>query len=240
MQLPLLNTQAIEPPIWREDGSLEVRSIFSTIQGEGPFAGRPSIFVRLAGCNLKCPACDTEYTSFRMLHSPSALLNAVKAVRQDKRIDLIVITGGEPFRQNIVPFVNKAANHDWDVQIETNGAVFPDYGKLVDMSRVTVVCSPKTPRVSPNIRKRYVYWKYVVQAGNIDPNDGLPLTTLGNSWGVARPNNMGKSVRYRIYVQPLDEQDPIKNKANEQAAIDSCMKFGYRLSYQMHKALGLE
>lgn len=240
MQLPMLNTQLIEPPVWREDGALEVHSVFATIQGEGPFAGQSSIFVRLAGCNLQCPACDTEYTSFRMLHNPSELLKVAEAVRQDRKINLIVITGGEPFRQNLLPFVRHVLALDrCNLQIETNGAIFPE--KWTDSPYVTVVCSPKTPKVSPKIRYHNTYWKYVVQAGNIDPDDGLPSTTLGNSWGVARPRNLKSgSVRSKVYVQPLDEQDPIKNKENEKAAIASCMRFGYRLSYQMHKALGLE
>ena len=57
------NQQLADKPVLNETGlSLQVNSIFYTIQGEGPFAGRPAIFIRLAGCNLQCPGCDTEYT----------------------------------------------------------------------------------------------------------------------------------------------------------------------------------
>ena len=45
--------------------SLEVVDLWQTIQGEGPFAGMRAIFIRLAGCNLQCPFCDTDYTSKR-------------------------------------------------------------------------------------------------------------------------------------------------------------------------------
>ena len=41
--------------------SLQVHEIFHTIQGEGPFSGRPAVFIRLSGCNLRCWFCDTEW-----------------------------------------------------------------------------------------------------------------------------------------------------------------------------------
>ena len=78
--------------------------------------------------------------------------------------------------------------------------------------------------------------KYIVDAENVSERDGLPMVTVGNVCGVARPwpGFMGK-----VYVQPLDVQDEGRNKANVEAAIRSCMKFGYVLSYQIHKAVGL-
>ena len=59
------NGQPIEKVQRTFDGTLEVHSIFKTIQGEGPFCGTPAVFIRLAGCNLQCPWCDTclLYTS---------------------------------------------------------------------------------------------------------------------------------------------------------------------------------
>ena len=60
----MINKQPIEKREPSYEGTLQVHSIFKTIQGEGPFCGTPCVFVRLAGCNLQCPACDTDQWYF--------------------------------------------------------------------------------------------------------------------------------------------------------------------------------
>ena len=69
----LPNSQPIEKRS-RDADVLEVHSIFYTLQGEGPFCGSPAIFIRLAGCNLQCPGCDTDYTSKREHLSPETIV----------------------------------------------------------------------------------------------------------------------------------------------------------------------
>lgn len=46
----------------RSISSLRVTEVFSSVQGEGPFVGRPSVFLRLGMCNLECVWCDTKFT----------------------------------------------------------------------------------------------------------------------------------------------------------------------------------
>lgn len=247
--LELRNTQPAEPRLAdREDGALEVHSVFLTLQGEGPFAGTPAVFVRLAGCNLTgdlsggrstCPACDTAYTEGRKLVKPQDLLEQVKDTGNEN-IKLVVITGGEPFRQGLARFVEKLLWYYSHVQIETNGTLYrKDFPW--DDNGLSIVCSPKTPRLHHEIAPYISAYKYILQAGQVDPKDGLPLTTMGGTKRPARPLLRAQSGRYleQVYVQPLDEQDPEKNAANAKAAVESCLKFGYKLSYQVHKLLGL-
>ena len=54
-----MKTNTQEPEKIDRDRHLDVHSIFHTIQGEGPYCGHPAVFIRLAGCNLQCPGCDT-------------------------------------------------------------------------------------------------------------------------------------------------------------------------------------
>src|SRR4051812_2880501 len=87
-----------------DGGTLWVQAVFYTLQGEGPFSGHPSVFVRLGGCNLRCVWCDTDFESSSWRPRLDELLARIEAVRPES-CDLVVITGGEPFRQNIVPLV---------------------------------------------------------------------------------------------------------------------------------------
>jgi organic radical activating enzyme len=100
---------------------LDVQAVFGTIQGEGPLAGSPSVFVRLWGCNLRCHFCDTDFESSTWRPSLDELFARIKA--QDVCADLIVLTGGEPLRQPIGKFIERALDSSWRVQIETAGTV---------------------------------------------------------------------------------------------------------------------
>lgn len=231
-----LNSQTPEKKDYQS--TLEVHSIFSTIQGEGPFCGRPAVFVRLAGCNLQCPGCDTEYTDNRQRMRYEAILFSIKhrLAVTDSNANLIVISGGEPFRQNIAPFCDFLIENDFDVQIETNGSMqIP-----MELSQlVTVVCSPKTAKLHPSALHRANAFKYVMKAGNMREEDGLPLQALDHRATpyIARPH---KSFRGKIYLQPMDEQDAELNLLNTQAVLSSAMKHNYTVQLQIHKLLNVE
>ena len=154
---------------------------------------------------------------------------------------LIVITGGEPFRQSIGPLVNLLLNEGWRVQIETNGTLAPAGFKIADLSagQLTVVCSPKTGKLDRQLLPYIGAFKYVINADDVDPEDGLPRHVLGHPANpkVARPP-AGVS-RRNMYVQPADEQDENKNTQNLEAAMDSSFRFGYTLCLQTHKTLNL-
>src|ERR1700687_5200817 len=75
---------------------MRITEIFYSIQGESTHAGRPCIFVRLTGCNLRCKWCDTEYAFFDGHRMPIA---EVAETLLGYRCDLIEVTGGEPLLQ---------------------------------------------------------------------------------------------------------------------------------------------
>lgn len=235
-----MNLQPIEKRTKSADGLLSLHSIFHTIQGEGPFCGTPSVFVRLAGCNLQCPACDTDYTQGRRAASAQEILDKVQEYQSR---GLVVITGGEPFRQDITRLLNVLTDAGFYVQIETNGTLEPveyPYSTMPDIrTGVYVVCSPKAGKVHPRINDVACCFKYVIAHDSIHEDDGLPLRALEHraSPYVARPP---KNWARPIYLQPMDSKGEELNRLNLQAAIDSCMKFGYILQLQIHKIINME
>jgi organic radical activating enzyme len=236
-QLPLMNSQPVEKQIFHPEGHLDVHSIFYTIQGEGPFAGCPAVFVRLGGCNLMCFGCDTDYTSNRMLMAPDQLLNEIAMRSPHGLPQLIVLTGGEPFRQDFFLFAERALGRGCRVQVETNGTLcLPIMPGPAGRNAISVVCSPKTPKINSELTRHITAYKYVLDAGHIDPEDGLPTSSLGCSAPPARPHS---GFEGDIFVQPCDDQDEEKNRKNMQAAVGSCLRFGYRLCLQLHKIVDL-
>lgn len=241
------NQQPIEARDKGDGSILAVNSIFDTIQGEGPHAGRRAVFVRLAGCNLQCPLCDTEYSSRDML-TLDEITDSISAVC----CGLVVITGGEPFRQNIWRLVSRLLyGEGYAVQIETNGKLpFPgsafdwqtELVKPLHLSRLTVVVSPKTASINAGVALWATAYKYVVRADDVE-RDGLPTTALDHPIPagscIARPPAEWNGT---IYVQPCDQQDARLNATNMQAAVDAVMRDAggrRRLCLQMHKYANL-
>lgn len=238
-----MNEQPIEKYVKREDGKLDVHSIFHTIQGEGPLSGTPAIFIRLAGCNLQCPMCDTDYTSKRDLLDVETILDDVKDLREPPY--LVVITGGEPFRQDIGELIDTLWLNDYNIQIETNGTLPPS--ALAECTYNTtlapelgpmIVCSPKTGRVHPRIREAACASKYVIAHGKI-AEDGLPTTVLGHTAN-SKVARLSEPWTRPTYVQPEDSGDAEQNKLNMQQAVKSCMESGYQLQVQLHKIANIE
>lgn len=239
----MLNTQAIEKVVKTFDGTLAVHSIFETVQGEGPFCGRPCVFLRLAGCNLNCPLCDTDYTSYRVSMNLAEILQEIKLLRRE---GLVVITGGEPFRQQLGPLLDLLCDHDYYVQVETNGTLPPPELTTSWYSRdvwrnprgVHIVCSPKTGFVNPELYVRACCYKYVLNGDDVAEDDGLPNHALGHSANprLARPP---KGWDLPIYLQPEDSGEDSKNRWHTQQVIKSCLKHGYILQIQVHKIINL-
>ena len=219
---------------------LQVEEIFYTLQGEGPFAGRPAVFVRLAGCPLRCQWCDTQFDTG--LSKPRMSVDDIVSEVQRHAAaiaTLVVITGGEPLRQNITPLMYDLAAVGFTVQIETAGVVVPPgFLEVVEDIGAVVVCSPKTRKVHPYIAENVTHWKYVVGANDVSEFDGLPT---GNPQDMSSDDKVFRTWQEtaQVWVSPRDDHDAEKNAANVQAAVASCLRYGYRLSLQVHKLVNL-
>jgi 7-carboxy-7-deazaguanine synthase len=95
--------------------------LYKSIQGESSFAGLPCIFVRFAGCNLRCSWCDSEYT-FKGGYKRS-LEEVLGEIRALAPVKLVEFTGGEPMLQEreLVPLIEALLREDYGLMIETSG-----------------------------------------------------------------------------------------------------------------------
>jgi organic radical activating enzyme len=158
-------------------GSLFVTSMFYTLQGEGPYAGMPAVFIRLAKCNLTCSFCDTffddgDWMTYQEIESK--VIETIRASRKDVVLPewaissagrplhsgiVLVMTGGEPLLQdNISEFMSRQLGDYKAVQVESNG--IPD---TTVPEGVTLVCSPKCAEKSGKATKYFKPSKTILE-----------------------------------------------------------------------------
>ncbi len=148
--------------------------MFESIQGEGNVIGRPSIFVRMYGCNLTCSWCDTKYSWVGQERAKEGIdyarMSSKQILQEISEFDasLVTITGGEPLLQPVEHLIKSLVNAGYEVLIETNGTIKPskELRKLVSIWSV----SPKTSNAGFSIKYnlewlqnvRDYYLKFVV------------------------------------------------------------------------------
>ncbi|MDP6065281.1 MAG: 7-carboxy-7-deazaguanine synthase QueE [SAR202 cluster bacterium] len=122
--------------------------IFHSIQGEGVSAGTPTVFLRLATCNLACTWCDTRYTwDWRNFDYADGVVEMALDEMERRVLEFgrprLVITGGEPLLQQAVlaPLVSSLAGQGLYCELETNGTIVPSPDMIEGIAQWNV--SPK-------------------------------------------------------------------------------------------------
>ena len=213
--------------------------IFTSLQGEGPSAGRPSTFVRLSNCNLACAWCDTAYTW--RFSGPGAYERKSEQVvlsEQDTAARILafdgnrlVVTGGEPLLQ--APALAKllALLPAMRVEIETNGTIAPPPALDALVRQYNV--SPKlahsgNPKAKALIPERLAafaadqraFFKFVVAT----PEDVAEVLALAATYAIPRE---------RLFVMP-EGTDSATLRTRERWLADICAREGLRLSDRLH------
>ncbi len=103
--------------------TLQITECFTSIQGEGIHQGVPSHFIRLHGCSMKCPWCDSKYSwNEYTTYTYNDILELFELLKKSYwNVTNLVITGGEPFEQDIRALIILAKSLGWTVEVETNG-----------------------------------------------------------------------------------------------------------------------
>lgn len=186
--------------------------IFESLQGEGRNMGRPCVFVRFAGCNLRCPWCDTDIRPRFTTHLDS-LVAEIKSFKAKS----VILTGGEPTMVEGIPELVAALKHEgyW-IAVETNGTSEPDWLNFVDY----VACSPKAEF-----------------PGSLKLKAADEVRVVASSEDVV---GFCESMRDRIkatdyYISPCEREGDI-DFATAKAVLSRLD--GWSLSVQLHKLLG--
>ena len=212
--------------------------IFRSIQGEGVSAGTPSVFLRLATCNLSCSWCDTKYTWDWDRYDYRKEIVSLDTAEVERRLDALecprlVITGGEPLLQQaeIAPLASSLQNRGWYVEVETNGTIAPEAEMAEAVSQWNV--SPKTGS-SGNLRDRRevpdalrafrelpgAYFKFVV----VEPGDLEEVGTVVERHGLPRD---------RVLLMPEGVTPDAVRRRGKWAA-EACVRNGYRFTTRLH------
>jgi 7-carboxy-7-deazaguanine synthase len=216
--------------------------MFETIQGEGAYTGIPSIFVRLQGCPVGCPWCDTKHTweikadlsvspedviakssesETYFVSNEASLMTLFE--QQGYVAKHVVITGGEPCMYDLRPLTSILHQNGYTTQIETSGT----FEVLCD-ERTYVTVSPKINMkggfdVLTSALERANEIKHpIAMQKHIDELDAL-LTRVSSLEGK------------QVCLQPISQQ-----KRATELAVRTCIARNWRLSLQTHKYIGIE
>lgn len=218
---------------------LRVNEIFATIQGEASFAGTPATFIRLQGCPVGCPWCDTKHTwpagqerdqvtveelLAKVDPTPTwAELEELQILEVVRSLGMghVVITGGEPCQQEIEA-LTRLLDAEFTVQVETSGTV------PVRVGRGTwVTVSPKFDMPGG--------WEVLDQALLRADEIKLPVESRQDVAALeARLDLMSEEPRAQVWLQPVS-----LGEEATQLCVGECMARGWRLSIQTHKLCGI-
>ncbi|MDR0834463.1 MAG: 7-carboxy-7-deazaguanine synthase QueE [Candidatus Symbiothrix sp.] len=193
--------------------SLKVHEIFYSLQGEGGRQGEASIFIRLAGCNLRCDFCDTDFED-----GTEMTLEAIHTIVRQFPCQWIVWTGGEPTLQLTDDRLWFFKNNGYKQAVESNGTQ-----KLSPVFDYTVV-SPKGN---------------VEYAKQINPQVDEVRLPLKKGDTLPAIDSLPKAKKY--FVSPIFTDHPQETKENINYCVKQVLsRPQWKLSVQIHKLIGIE
>lgn len=193
---------------------MKVNEIFYSLQGEGFYTGTAAVFVRLSGCNLRCPFCDTDHTTGREMTDEEIVAEVTRHPAHH-----VVITGGEPSLFLTTSLIERLHTAGRYVAVETNGThPLPEGVDWITLSPKDAFVDDPTarPRLTRCHELKVVF-------------DGRPI-----------PDYSAISADH-YFLQPCDTGDNERNACITAACIDYIKQNPkWRLSLQTHKITNIQ
>jgi|WetSurMetagenome_2_1015567.scaffolds.fasta_scaffold159122_2 7-carboxy-7-deazaguanine synthase len=203
--------------------TLKIAEIFPSVQGEGTRMGEATIFVRFAGCNLRCSFCDTKSAwKGGTAMTRGEVLAGVREARHGFPAAWVCLTGGEPLLQDISGLVRDLRREGLRIQVETNGTV----DRLLPIDWYSVSPKPKNYFCQPRFRKEAKEVKLVA--------------SLDLDFDAVRRIRKQFPPEIPVIIQPESNRRASASRAMD--ILGHCLKDGLaniRLSCQLHKVLKL-
>lgn len=187
---------------------MRISEIFKSINGEGKFAGYPSIFIRTHGCNISCSYCDSKYACLGHDYTTMSITDIMSEVEK-LNCNRITLTGGEPLIQaHSFELVGRLLDRGYLVEIETNGAVdISDLTNVVANELCTITMDWKCPSSGMNSRM------IASNLGNLRDTDVLKCV-VGSMDDLDEMNRVRMLTSASVLVSPvfgkIDPKDIVK------------------------------
>ena len=207
------------------NANLRITEVFYSLQGESKTVGKPTVFVRLTGCPLRCQYCDTAYA---FEGGEIVSLERLIADVQSYQCKYVTVTGGEPLAQpNCLLLLKMLCDAELNVSLETSGAMSIE---SVD-NRVSVVMDLKTPSSLESDRNDYGNISYLKEKDQVK----FVICDRGDyDWAKAKLGQYDLQTKVgEILFSPSFEQLAAAELA--QWLLDDAL--GVRMQLQLHKIL---
>ena len=220
---------------------MNIVEIFYSIQGEGKFAGRPSIFVRVGGCNLECKgfdikgcdsyyAVDTKYKNSWQNKNIDEIISEIDDIIDNIGFEPdIVLTGGEPtlFYKDLYPIVERYKN----ITIETNSTVFIDFEKYPKYKDVVFAMSVKLSNSGEKYEKRVN--KKAIKNIALNAKRSFFKFVVDDKDYKEEIFDIVGDLKNDIYCMPLGDTKDKLNKISQKVFL-FCMENGFNYSDRIH------
>ena len=144
------------PDLKNNSSAVRIAELFSSIQGESTYAGRPCFFIRLSGCPYRCSYCDTMFAQSFDYGREYDISEVVKAAVESK-LPLAEVTGGEPLAQkNCILLIDALLDAGLEVMLETNGG-YDISGVSEKVKRILDCKLPSSGMADKNLYENYKY-----------------------------------------------------------------------------------